>query len=181
MSPYTKNLFGWVQMEEITQEGTYHLEESQSSNKVYVIRQGFPQGEYLIVENRQELGYDKGLSQPGLAIYHIDEKASDVGGSYPGRHNFPQDHYRVSLVQGDGQYDLERMHEEGDSGDLFHAGRFTGVGPDGVFLSDGSVNANGNGYPNTNSYQDGQDRTTGIVIDSISVPDKVMTFSVRFL
>lgn len=180
MSPYTKNLFGWVQMEEITEEGTYYLEQSFSSNKIYIIRHGFPEGEYLMLENRQEVGYDMGLSQPGLAIYHVDENATDVGGSYPGRHNFPRDHYKVSLIQGDGRYDLERMDEEGDSGDLFHAGRFTGLGPYGVFLPDGSIMANGNGHPNTNSYQGGQERTTGVIIEAISVPDKVMTFSVRF-
>jgi hypothetical protein len=180
MSPYTKNLFGWVQMEEITQEGTYSLEQSHSSSTVYVIRHGFPEGEYLILENRQEEGYDMGLSQPGLAIYHVDEKATDVGGSYPGRHNFPRDHYKVSLIQGDGRHDLERMEDEGDSGDLFHAGRFTGVGPDGVFLADGSVMADLGGYPNTDSYQGGEQKPTGIVIESVSVPDKIMTFSVRF-
>jgi hypothetical protein len=173
-------------MEEILHEGTYDLEDSYTSNKVYVIRHGFPDGEYLILENRQEKGYDMGLSQPGLAIYHVDEMATDVGGSYPGRYNFPKDHYKVSLLQADGRYDLERMEDEGDSGDLFHAGRFTGIGPEGVLLPDGSVIASpdkeggGIGYPNTNSYRDGQERATGIVIESVSVPDKTMRFTIRF-
>jgi hypothetical protein len=165
-------------MEEITESGTYSLEQSYSSNKVYVIRKGFPEGEYLIVENRQEEGYDHGLSQPGLAIYHIDEYASDVS-SYPGHYKFPKDHYRVSLLQGDGEYDLERMAEEGDSGDLFHHGRFPGIGPDGVFLQDGSTSA-AYKYPNTNSYQGGEEKPSGVVIADISVPDTVMTFKVSF-
>jgi hypothetical protein len=171
-------------MEEISQSGTYSLEQSFTSNKVYVIRKGFPDGEYLVFENRQEEGYDQGLSQPGLAIYHVDEFASDVS-SYPGHQNFPKDHYRVSLLQGDGRYDLERMDEEGDSGDLFHSGRFSGVGPDGVFLADGSISSNlPNGayrYPNTNSYQGGQEKPSGVVISGISVPDTVMTFQVQFI
>jgi hypothetical protein len=65
------------------------------------------------------------------------------------------------ILQGDGRFDLERMEDEGDSGDLFHAGRFTGIGPDGVFLE--------GGHPNT-----------GIVVSEISVPDKDMSFKVEF-
>jgi hypothetical protein len=178
MSPYTKLLFGWIQMEEITADsGLYHLEQSSPSNKVYVIRRGFPEGEYLILENRQEEGYDLGLSQPGLAIYHVDDKATNVG-SYPGHNNFPRDHYRVSLLQGDGRYDLERMEEEGDSGDLFHSGRFTGIGPNGVIMEDGSLAEYQ--YPNTNSYQGGQEMPSGVTISGVSVPDTVMTFLVTF-
>ncbi|KAG7355741.1 protease [Nitzschia inconspicua] len=178
MSPATKLLFGWIEVEEITSDsGTYYLEQSYSSNKVYVIRRGFPEGEYLILENRQEEGYDQGLSQPGLAIYHVDEKATNVG-SYPGHYNFPKDHYRVSLCQGDGRYDLERMGEEGDSGDLFYGGRFSGIGPDGVLLEDGSLAHYR--YPNTNSYQGGQEKSSGVTISGISVPDKVMSFQVTF-
>jgi hypothetical protein len=177
MSPFTKNLFGWIETVEITENGTYQLEQSYSSNKVYVIRRGYQDGEYLILENRQEEGYDQGLSQPGLAIYHVDELATNVG-SYPGHYNYPKDHYVVSLLQGDGRYDLERMEEEGDSGDLFNAGRFSGIGPNGCFLADGSPAPYA--YPNTNSYQRGQEIPTGVTISEISVPDKIMSFRVTF-
>jgi hypothetical protein len=63
---------------------------------------------------------------------------------------------------------------------LFIVGRFTGVGPDGVFLADGSLDTSTNGHPNTNSYQGGEVKSTGIFITNISVPDKVMTFQVSF-
>jgi len=165
MSPYTKNLFGWVQLVEIKASGDYNLEHSYTSDKIYIIRHNFPDGEYLLIENRSEQGYDMGLSQPGLAIYHIDEKA-DNEASYPGSSNFPSSHYIASLVQGDGKYDIERMEEEGDSGDLFHSGRFTGIGPEGVILADGSVLEGG--VPNTNSYQNGRQTATGIRISNIS-------------
>jgi M6 family metalloprotease-like protein len=178
LSAYTKSLFGWVEFVEITEDGVYELEHSFESNKVYKIQRGFPDGEYLLIENRQEEGYDNGLSQPGIAIFHIDEQGNDVGG-HPGTRHFPKDHYKAALVQGDGRYDLERKEDEGDSGDLFHAGRFTGVGPDGVFLADGSLAGRG-GYPNTNSYQGGTERPTGITISEITVPDVVMSFRVQF-
>jgi M6 family metalloprotease-like protein len=127
MSPYTKNLFGWIEMEEISEDGTYELTQSFESNKVYVIRRGFPEGEYWLIENRQEEGYDKGLSQPGLAIFHVDETANFVGDGVGADGSDPGNHYMVALVQGDGRYDLERMEDEGDSGDLFHAGKYSSM------------------------------------------------------
>ena len=68
-----------------------------------------------LIENRQEEGYDKGLTQPGIAIYHIDELANNIG-SHPGDKHFPRDHYIVALIQADGRFDLERMEDEGDTG-----------------------------------------------------------------
>ena len=53
-------------------------------------------------------------------------------------------------------------------GDLFHAGRFAGVGPDGVFLAGGSLSMFQGGFPNTKSYQDGTLRDSGVTIKNIS-------------
>lgn len=177
MSSYTKDLFGWVELEEITEGGTYELRQSFDSNKVYIIKRGFPEGEYLLIENRQEQGYDMGMSQAGLAIYHIDIQANNVGG-HPDQRDYPRDHYVVALVQADGRFDLERMEDEGDSGDLFHAGEFTGISQEGAFKRDGSL-AEG-GFPNTNSYQGGKEVRTGISIRNISPSSAVMSFEVSF-
>ncbi len=177
MSPYTKNLFGWLDVVAIDSDGSFELAQSYESNKIYMIRKGFPEGEYLLIENRQEEGYDKGLNQPGLAIYHVDLNANNAPG-HPQKRDFPDDHYVVALVQADGRYDLERMEDEGDSGDLFHGGRYTGVGPDGAFNRDGTVSPNG--HPNTNSYQGGSEKRTGISILDISAANAVMTFRVAF-
>jgi M6 family metalloprotease-like protein len=177
MSPYTKNLFGWVDVEIIDSDGTYQLTQSYESNKVYMIQRGFPEGEYLLIENRQEEGYDKGLNQPGLAIFHVDLQANNAAG-HPQKRDFPVDHYVVTLLQGDGRYDLERMEDEGDSGDLFHAGRFTGVCPDGAYRRDGTLSPHG--HPNTNSYQSGREKSTGVSILDISASSRIMSFRVAF-
>ncbi len=61
-------------------------------------------GEYFLVENRQQVGYDAGLPGNGLLIWHIDESAadnSDEGTSPPGNRRI------VVLEQADGRYDLE--------------------------------------------------------------------------
>ena len=35
-------------------------------------------GEYFLIENRQKTGYDAGLPNSGLAIWHINENTADV-------------------------------------------------------------------------------------------------------
>ena len=54
------------------------------------------------------------------------------------------------------------------------------MGPNGVFLADGSLDTSNGGHPNTNSYQGGQVRSTGIVITDVSVADTIMSFTVTF-
>jgi hypothetical protein len=50
------------------------LKSSTMSNTVYKIKAGYPEGEYLLIENRQPTGYDMMMEGGGLAIYHIDDK-----------------------------------------------------------------------------------------------------------
>ena len=75
-------------------------------------------GEYFLLENRQLVGYDKGLPGEGLLIWHIDETTNsnaDQGTEPPGHRRL------VVLVQADGKYDLECFTNDhcngGDSGD----------------------------------------------------------------
>jgi len=61
-------------------------------------------GQYFLVENRQQTGYDQGLPGNGVLIWHIDESAAnnaDEGTSPPGNKRI------VVLEQADGRYDLE--------------------------------------------------------------------------
>lgn len=177
MSAYTKALLGWVDVDEISTDGMRALPSSSDSNKVYMIKNGFPIDEYLLIENREATGYDKGMHQPGLAIYHIDSDANGKVG-HPNDGVYPQNHYKVSLVQADGRFDLETGEDEGDIGDLFHHDRFAGVGPNGPLDSDGNVIATHNGYPNTKPYRGSVD--TSVMIYDISMASNEMSFSVSF-
>ena len=80
LSPCDKMELGWATIVEISTLGTYHLESQCDSDVVYKIgdgKFGLPAGEFFLFENRQNCGYDI-LVQPGLAIYHYDDKALDV-------------------------------------------------------------------------------------------------------
>jgi hypothetical protein len=68
-----------------------------------------PKGEYLLLENRQKVGFDTGICSAGLAIYHVDESVprNDNPG-HPGLACWPRCHYRVALLQADGQFHLEQ-------------------------------------------------------------------------
>jgi len=65
-------------------------------------------GEYFLLENRQQFGYDSALPGAGLCIWHVDENVpgdntanADEGSTAPGNPRL------VALEQMDGNYDLE--------------------------------------------------------------------------
>jgi len=74
--------------------------------------------EYFLMENRQLEGFDSYLPESGLLIYHIDEnKYDNTEEWYPGLD--PSGHYMVALEQSDGNFDLEKKNNLGDSYDPF--------------------------------------------------------------
>jgi immune inhibitor A len=66
--------------------------------------------EYFLVENRQRTGFDRALDGSGLLIWHIDDSISS---------NANENHYKVALMQADGQRQLERAVNRGDGGDPY--------------------------------------------------------------
>jgi hypothetical protein len=85
------------------------------SNTVYRINLK-PAGEYLLIENRQKIGYDQQLANGGLAIWHIDEAMKDnTKAGFPGGPNWPKNHLMIALLQADGKCNLERKQNSGDA------------------------------------------------------------------
>ncbi|HRI95489.1 MAG TPA: M6 family metalloprotease domain-containing protein, partial [Nocardioides sp.] len=72
--------------------------------------------EYFILENRQRAGRDAALPDGGLAIWHVDEAATNNDEQMTTAH-----HYECSLEQADNRFDLEHGVNFGDAGDLFDA------------------------------------------------------------
>lgn len=178
LSAWSKARVGWANVVNITNDGTYDIEASWKSNVVYKLSAGYPEGEYLLIENRQPHSYDEKLpgGVGGLAIWHVDEKAKlQHNPGFPEMEEtrtgfFPENsyHYQVALLAADGNYDLEVGANQGDDGDLWSA---TSNRTD---LTPGP-----NVFPNTDCYQGGFIEPTGIKIFNLSASGEKMTFSVE--
>jgi M6 family metalloprotease-like protein len=113
MSAWSKYFLGWVTPTQVT--GTLPnelVDQAATSADVYQLLSGGPPntntGEYFLVENRQQTGFDTALPGSGLAIWHIDDSITtqnDQECSPP--NNCSSTHYRVALVQADGLWELE--------------------------------------------------------------------------
>lgn len=133
MSAWSKAFLGWADVETLpsgTDLGTLVLPPVETSGKVYRMDSGDGSGEYLLLENRQALGFDEHLYAPGLLVWQIDP-ATIQNRWNTGVNNDP-DHMGVWLRQADGLNELaEADGGRGDGGDpfpgstgntLFHAG-----------------------------------------------------------
>ncbi len=184
MTPLAKMVMEWITPLEPT-PGTNIIEASAEQNpsnpQFYIIKEGFPRGEFLLIENRQPLGYDSLLPQGGLAIWHIDLGSSGIFNMIDvffrqGREGHPEqegwpgngNHYAVALLQADGYYDLENKYNMGDYADFFHADNVDEIAP--------CKKTNNCQYPNTDSYQDGIISRSNVHITNISASGNIMTF-----
>lgn len=131
-----------------------------------MIRKNFPDGEYLYIENKQKFLWDENFEAGGIVMYHVDENApKQTQRGYPGHPNWPQEHYRVHVLQADGKTDIEQGTNPGDAGDFWTIDMTLGPGGD---------------WPNTDSLSTGQ-KQTGITINVISDSSFVMLFQVTGL
>ena len=165
LDPWSKIQLGWLTPKPIQNIGNYAMKPSALEPDVYAIGQPyFPEGEYLLLENRQPIEYDKNLwGDGGVLIWHIDDSAgeeynSQAGGSY--QIGWPQNgnHYRVAVVQADGRFELERGINQGDSFDFFGSGTTNQL-----YLGPGF---NSTIFPNTDSYQNGIVMETNITLST---------------
>jgi hypothetical protein len=172
LSPWSKIQLAWLSAKKITTSGRYSIQPSATVQDVYRIDIGGSPSEYLLIENRQALEFDVNLPRGGLCIWHIDEEAGHKEAGFPGDQGWPSgNHYRVSLLQADGGYDLERGRNRGDAGDVFHAAGVDAIGPS---------NQDGTGpFPNTDAYQGGIVKRSGVTIFDISPSGTQMQFSVK--
>jgi len=111
---------------------------------IFGVYTNYPPGEYLLIENRQPWGFESTMPQGGLCVWHIDEgKGDNTDEGFPGQPGWPGNnrHYKVALLQPDGNYDLERNVNSGDGGDVYNPGGVTEISAFTV--------------PNTDSYQGG--------------------------
>ena len=80
MGAWTKSVLGWLdEVEEVgpEEERTVTLEPVLSSGRVLRIPARDGSREYLLLENRQRIGSDGDLYEPGLLVWHVDEDIVD--------------------------------------------------------------------------------------------------------
>ncbi len=124
-SAWSKIFLGWVTPTVLTAAGTYTANQVETHAQIYKVTQGYPSGEYLLIENRQPVGFENNLPQGGLAVWHVDEdKSGNNQEGFPGQTGWPANgnHYQIALLAADGNYDLENDNNGGDAGDMWHSG-----------------------------------------------------------
>ena len=96
-TPMEKMLLGWLDFTDLTEPVTITgLKPSAAGGKVYRIKHS--ESEWLLLENRQNQGWDKGAPGRGLVIYHVNYDKSVWGGNTV---NNNQNRRRFELVNAD--------------------------------------------------------------------------------
>ena len=150
---YMKDEAGWSTTTLLTtpQSG---LTAPSGINTIYKYAHPTNSNEYYLIENRWQSGRDVSLPDSGLAIWHIDTE-----GSNNNEQMTPELHYLATVVQADGQWDLEYYNNYGDTADLWEAPTSTQCAP--------------YTYPNTD-WWDGS--SSDLVVSNISAAGATMTF-----
>jgi M6 family metalloprotease-like protein len=120
LTAYSKIRAGWMEATEIVYNGLYTVLPLSTHPQAYIIRQGFAEQEYLLIENRPAVNDDVNLFGGGLLVYHVDD-AKRVQGTVKDWPALGKDHYKVAVVQADGRYDIERGINNGDADDFWKA------------------------------------------------------------
>ena len=120
---YLKDIAGWATTTGLG-TSTTGLSVPSGVNTIYKFPHPTSTNEYYLIENRQKTGRDAGLPDAGLAIWHIDKLGDNDLEAMT-----PSSHYLVTLVQADGQWDLEHGLDYGDTTDLWKAPTYTRCSP----------------------------------------------------
>ncbi len=157
MSAWAKIYCGWVTPQHLTfNQAAIQVLKGDSNQSIIKINNGMKTPvEYLLIENRQKSGFDNALPAAGLLAWHVDDSQPN---------NKDETHYKVALLQADGNNDLGTgTGNRGDGGDPYPGST------DNRTLSPSS-------NPNTDSYYNGP---TPITISNISNSGNTMTFDLQ--
>jgi M6 family metalloprotease-like protein len=139
LDPWSKALLGWINPITLTGNASQvqvKRIETYREGSLYKIPYPGIASEYLLIENRQRIGFDSGLPGDGILVWHIDDS---VGSLEKGDVNRDPKHPRVALVPADGS-----LLGGGDATDPFYLGNKTEITP---ISTPNIVSYTGNVYP----------------------------------
>jgi len=114
LSAWSKEQLGWVRVQWLKEPSdSLEIRPVQESRTVYRYDIPGASNRYLLFENRQQQGSDRGLPGSGLLVWEVDEDRGEMGAW-----NSDEDHPAVGLVEADGRRDLRRGRPAGP-GDPF--------------------------------------------------------------
>lgn len=119
--PYCRNIIsGWnstVSLNSYSKGSTITTYADPKATQTVYRWNGSKSNEYFLIENIKKTGRYSNMPDEGLLIWHVDEN---------GNNNYNQmtssRHYKVSVEQADGLFELERNINWGRANDLFHFG-----------------------------------------------------------
>lgn len=119
-----KIYFNWIEPEIINEKEKYLIiNPIEKGGLIYRINLSQNCEKYILIENRQKIGFDSDLPTEGFLIYFIDETMKNNSYAYsPFSETSNKGNYKVSILQKDNLYELERGKDFGDEGDTFKVG-----------------------------------------------------------
>lgn len=118
-NPYFRALAGWQKPNILEPSGTTYIEQVANDFSSYKYENPNNSREFFIIEsvnNGPHGGRYRSMPDQGVLIWHIDEYGNNGNEAMT-----PSSHYKVSVEQADGKFDLEKRLNFGQAGDLFHA------------------------------------------------------------
>ncbi|MCX8095009.1 MAG: M6 family metalloprotease domain-containing protein [Caldisericia bacterium] len=119
-----KIYFGWIEPKIINEKEVYILiEPVEKGGFIYKINIPQNPNKYILIENRQKIGFDSDLPSEGILIYLVDESVKNNSLAYSPYKDTPnKGNYKVSILQKDSLFELERGKNYGDENDTFKTG-----------------------------------------------------------
>lgn len=153
-NPYFRSTQKWDTLVDLRAATNGLIKVTANASRAYKWGNPAVSGEQFVIENVARKGRWANMPDDGLAIWHIDTRGD----------NSWQDmtlsrHYRVSIEQADGRFDLEKNVNGGGANDLYHTGNKVAFG-----------NAT---LPDSKWWDGG---TSGLEIEGISALGDTMTF-----
>ncbi len=146
MDAWSRYYLGFASVKNVTANQAITLAPATSCPDVYkILVPGSDGSEYYLLENRQQVSFDRGLAYSqggtalhGLVVYHVDEnvfqrnfsRPNEAANWDPNNRGWGQirrfidpdtgeSHYAIGVEQADGLWDMEHNVNDGDAGDVF--------------------------------------------------------------